>query len=89
MENSTSVTNVGKIGFWLSLVPWVTLPLLLALPKGAGQPPPAGQPPSTAYTLWTISFCFYCFSPIALLACINCGRITLRNASSCGGLRNM
>ena len=70
MENSTSVTNVGKIGFWLSLVPWVTLPLLLALPKGAGQPPPAGQPPSTAYTLWTISFCFYCFSPIALLACI-------------------
>ena len=65
MENSGNVTNVGKIGFWLSLVPWVILPLLLLLPKAA-----TGQAPTAGDTLRTISFCFYCFSPIALLACI-------------------
>jgi len=65
MENSASVTNVGKIGFGLSLVPWLILLLLLLLPKAA-----AGQPQTAGDVLRTISFCFYCFSPIALLACI-------------------
>ena len=65
MENSTSVANVGKIGLGLSLVPWLILPLLLLLPKAA-----AGQPQTAGDVLRTISFCFYCFSPIALLACV-------------------
>ncbi len=63
--DSENAANVGKIGLGLSLVPWVILPLLLLLPKaGSGQPQTAGD------VLRTISFCFYCFSPIALLACI-------------------
>jgi hypothetical protein len=65
VENSTSVTNVGKIGFGLSLVPWLILPLLFVLPKAA-----AGQPQTAGDVFRTISFCFYCFSPIALLTCI-------------------
>ena len=65
MENSANVTNIGKIGFGLSLVPWLILPLLLLLPKAA-----VGQPQTAGDVLRTISFCFYCFSPIALLACI-------------------
>jgi hypothetical protein len=65
MENAPNVTNVGKIGFGLSLVPWVILPLLLLLPKAT-----AGQPQTAGDLLRTISFCFYCFSPIALLACV-------------------
>ena len=65
MENSTQVANVGKIGFGLSLVPWLVLPLLLVLPAT-----PTGQPQTAGDVLRTISFCFYCFSPIALLACI-------------------
>jgi hypothetical protein len=65
MENSTNVTNVGKLGFGLSLVPWLVLPLLLLLPKAA-----AGEPQTAGDTLRTLSFCFYCFSPIALLTCI-------------------
>ncbi len=71
MENSGNVTSIGKIGFWLSLVPWVVLPLLLLLP--AAPAAPAGQPQTVQTAgdvLRTISFCFYCFSPIALLACI-------------------
>jgi len=70
MAEAAKVTQLGKIGFWFSLVPWLVLPILLAIPKGAAQPPAAGQPPSTAYTFSTISFVFYCFSPIALLASI-------------------
>ena len=65
VENSTPVTNIGKIGFGLSLVPWLILPLLFVLPQAA-----AGQPQTAGDVLRTISFCFYCFSPIALLACI-------------------
>jgi hypothetical protein len=65
MENSGNGTNLGKIGLGLSLAPWVVLPLLLLLPKAA-----AGQPQTTGDVLRTISFCFYCFSPVALLACI-------------------
>ena len=64
-ESTVSATNVGKIGFWLSLVPWVVLPLLLLLPRAA-----AHEPPTAGDTLRTISFCFYCFSPVALLTCI-------------------
>ena len=65
MTDSNNVTNVGKIGFGLSLVPWLILPLLLVLPKAA-----AGQSQTPGDVLRTISFCFYCFSPIALLTCI-------------------
>lgn len=65
MENSANVTSIGKIGFGLSLVPWLILPLLLLLPTAA-----TGQPQTAGDVLRTISFCFYCFSPIALLACI-------------------
>ena len=65
METAANAAKIGKIGFWLSLAPWVILPLLLVLPKAA-----AGQPQTAGDVLRTISFCFYCFSPIALLACI-------------------
>ena len=65
MADSPKVAEVGKIGLGLSLVPWVILPLLLLLPKAA-----AGQPKTAGDVLRTISFCFYCFSPIALLACV-------------------
>jgi hypothetical protein len=65
MADATNVTSIGKIGFGLSLVPWLILPLLLFLPRAA-----SGQPQTTGDELRTISFCFYCFSPIALLACI-------------------
>ena len=65
MENTPSVTNLGKIGLGLSLVPWLVLPLLFLLPKAAAE-----QPQTAGDVLRTISFCFYCFSPIALLACI-------------------
>jgi hypothetical protein len=68
MENSTNVenaTNIGKIGLGLSLAPWVILPLLFLLPKAA-----AGQPQTAGDVLRSVSFCFYCFSPIALLACV-------------------
>ena len=65
MEDSIPVTNIGKIGLGLSLVPWVVLPLLLLLPKAA-----AGQSQTAGDVLRTVSFCFYCFSPVALLACI-------------------
>jgi uncharacterized membrane protein YozB (DUF420 family) len=65
MEDSARAANVGKIGLGLSLVPWAILPLLLLLPKTAAAPQQ-----SVGDVLRTISFCFYCFSPIALLACI-------------------
>ena len=65
MADSIKVAEVGKIGFGLSLVPWLVLPLLLFLPKAA-----AGQPQTAGDELRTISFCFYCFSPIALLTCV-------------------
>jgi uncharacterized membrane protein YkvI len=65
MENAAQPANIGKIGLGLSLVPWLILPLLLFLPAA-----PAGQPQTAGDELRTISFCFYCFSPIALLACI-------------------
>ena len=48
MENSGNVTNIGKIGFGLSLVPWVVLPLLLLLPGASpGRPAADPRPPAT------------------------------------------